>query len=744
MGLRVGELHFDLSLATGKFGAQLNSVRTQLQTFNKSASDQVQGVGDEVDGLTKGFGGLKTAIAGALAGGVIVSQIKSSIDAASDLGEAVNMTGLIFEDAQKDVVEWAQASAGAFGLSTTAALQAAAGYANLFLNVGLSLDRSREYSQQLVELSADMASAFNTTVPDAIQAISAGLRGEAEPLRRYGIMLDDLTLKEKARSMGLYDGKGVLDQSTKAQAAYAIILEKTARIQGDFANTAEDPANAARILQAEITNLKAALGEELLPLWREVLGTATETVRWIKSNQELIESLLKLAAAYGTALVAAKGWRALSAALVSSNAAVAASTTTLTGALSANFGSIIGGTGRAVKALGTLQLAVATAQTAINTWNTADAVTATGGGFLEGFATQYVSFLNSLTFGLTPLNDALNDFYASAETIRLAESGELITTNMNDAADAIGGAESEMAGLGKTSKSALETAREAVDEFLSSIQNTKNEILSTRGIFGVPDQDTNTAEADAAVREARQGLNDARADLARTRRDYREGSREVVEAQRAVAEARAGLSDARSAADEARGLSSQELLSRAQRNNEIQRQLRDDISAIRDAGFSDQALLGLTELENEAPGTIRRLVSEGITKPYVEALNESFASYDTLADNIAVFIESARNPLDETFRELGVANGAAWSSGFQSSMNANVPSRLSQQELDDFSSAGFSMDPNAVYGVNVYGQGSGSSKGGIYIQNQTVVASDPNEYRRAMESESRRSSLEGR
>ena len=40
----------------------------------------------------------------------------------------------------------------------------------------------------------------------AIEAIGAALRGESEPIRQYGVLLDDATLKQRAMTLGIYDG----------------------------------------------------------------------------------------------------------------------------------------------------------------------------------------------------------------------------------------------------------------------------------------------------------------------------------------------------------------------------------------------------------------------------------------------------------------------------------------------------------------------------------------------------------
>jgi hypothetical protein len=128
-------------------------------------------------------------------------------------------------------------------------------------------------SKTLVQLAADLASFNNTSVQDAIEALRSGISGETEPLKRYGVAINDVRLKEEALRLGLIQtAKGTLPVAVKAQAAYALILKDTALAQGDFARTSTGYANQQRILAAEMENLNAELGEHLLPLWKQFIG----------------------------------------------------------------------------------------------------------------------------------------------------------------------------------------------------------------------------------------------------------------------------------------------------------------------------------------------------------------------------------------------------------------------------------------------------------------------------------------
>ena len=143
----------------------------------------------------------------------------------------------------------------------------------------------------MVQLAADLGSFNNTSTDDAIQAIGAALRGESEPIRRYGVLLDDATLKAEALTKGLYDGKGALEPASRALSAYSVILKQTTSAQGDFAKTSDGLANSKKILNAELDNAKSLIGQELLPAMKSFISYLRD-VDW-KSIGEGIGSIAK-------------------------------------------------------------------------------------------------------------------------------------------------------------------------------------------------------------------------------------------------------------------------------------------------------------------------------------------------------------------------------------------------------------------------------------------------------------------
>jgi len=216
----------------------------------------------------------------AAAGSVLVftKGLMPAIQAASDLQENTSKIGVIFGDAGKAVTDFAKTAAREIGQSQNQVLAAAGTFGTFGKAAGLAGDQLATFTTDFISLSADLASFNNTTPDEAINAIGAALRGEAEPLRRFGVLLNDATLKAAAMELGIYSGSGALTAQQKILAAQKVIYEQTGDAQGDFARTSDGLANQQRILSAQFENVKTKIGELLLPVFSTLVKFLNDEV----------------------------------------------------------------------------------------------------------------------------------------------------------------------------------------------------------------------------------------------------------------------------------------------------------------------------------------------------------------------------------------------------------------------------------------------------------------------------------
>lgn len=211
----------------------------------------------------------------------------ASVKFASDLNESLSKSSVVFGKSADDIKQWAQTSATAMGLSRQEAVESAATIGNLIVSLGLGSDKAAGMSKSIIQLAGDLASFNNVSPDEAFQAIRSGLVGETEPLRRFGVNLNEATIQTEALKMGLISStKDAITPAIRAQAAYALIMEQTKTAQGDFALTSGGLANQQRILQASFKDLLATVGTEFLPV-------ATRVVHWANDFLQQLQQMPK-------------------------------------------------------------------------------------------------------------------------------------------------------------------------------------------------------------------------------------------------------------------------------------------------------------------------------------------------------------------------------------------------------------------------------------------------------------------
>jgi hypothetical protein len=259
-------LKLNLLADIGDFSKGLETAEMKFKNF-----------GNKLDSLSR-----KASIAF----GVLAVAGKSAVDSASDLNESLSKSTVIFDDQAKAIESFAKTADKSLGLSQKAALEAASNFAILGKGAGLTGKDLTAFSTDLTGLAADLASFNNTSTDEAITALAAGLRGESEPLRRFGVLLSAATVESKALEMGLAKTSKELTDQDKVLARNALIIEQTSLQQGDFARTAEGAANKQRILKAELENTKAEIGQGLLPAYQQLLNLIQPLTEWAGRNAD--------------------------------------------------------------------------------------------------------------------------------------------------------------------------------------------------------------------------------------------------------------------------------------------------------------------------------------------------------------------------------------------------------------------------------------------------------------------------
>lgn len=272
----------DLFTLKATLGLDTSDYDTKIKDVIQSAKD----AGDEIDAALGGgestnsstdkaigtaqksmssFWGTTKAI---LASGVIqkglsmVSSVgKEAVETASDLVEVQNVVDQTFGESAATIDTWAKTTAQNYGLTELQAKQFTGYMGSALQASGIDQAQAAVMAMNIAGLSGDIASFYNIGIEDAFRKIQSGMSGEIEPLRRYGLNLG-------AESVGEYVGADVSDmtEAERYMARYQFLMDKTKTIQGDFARTEKEFANATRTLENNTSRFMVKIGDAVLPI----------------------------------------------------------------------------------------------------------------------------------------------------------------------------------------------------------------------------------------------------------------------------------------------------------------------------------------------------------------------------------------------------------------------------------------------------------------------------------------------
>src|SRR5262245_29294672 len=252
------------------------------QTLKSNLPKSVQGVEQAMGKLALPAGAALVAVA---------AFGKGTIDAAGEAEQAAGAIDAVFKDQSATVKGWAADSADAVGLSSTSYQQMATILGAQLKNMGTDMSKLAPQTNDLIALGADLAAQYGGDTSQAVEALSSLLRGERDPIERYGVSINQAAIDAQKAKMGLKGLTGEADKNATMQATLALLTAQTADAQGAFARETDTAAHAQQVANAKWNDAQVALGTALLPAVTAVTGVLTGLAEWVGRNADLVRTL---------------------------------------------------------------------------------------------------------------------------------------------------------------------------------------------------------------------------------------------------------------------------------------------------------------------------------------------------------------------------------------------------------------------------------------------------------------------
>lgn len=238
-------------------------------------------------------------IAGAFAAVGIGSFVKDAVNAAGSLEQSVGAISSVFGSSAKDMQKWSKTAATNVGLTANEFNELGTLIGSQLKNGGTAMEDLAPKTKELIGMGADLSSMFGGTTKDAVDALSSALKGERDPIERYGVSLNQAKIDAEAAALGFEKVDGALSSEATQAATLSLIMKQTADAHGNFAKESDTFAHKQQVMAARWGDLKTRIGEVFMPVFAGAIGFFSEKAMPVIT--EVVGGMQAFGAAFGDA-----------------------------------------------------------------------------------------------------------------------------------------------------------------------------------------------------------------------------------------------------------------------------------------------------------------------------------------------------------------------------------------------------------------------------------------------------------
>jgi phage-related protein len=277
----------------------------RVVTDTKAAAADMERVGKSAEGMS---GKLKAAAlpAAAIGAGVVLFA-NEAVKSASRTQQAMGAVDSVFGASAAQVKKWSEQASTSVGLAASEYAELASVMGAQLRNMGVPMDEVAGKTDELIRMGADLAATYGGSTADAVNALGSALRGETDPIERYGIAIKQADIAARQAKDGTSKLTGEAGKQAKTAALLALATEQAGGAMGQFARETDSAAGSQQIATAQWEDAQAALGQALLPAMSKMAGVLSTVAGLIKNNSTLFMVIVGVVGAFAAAVLIANG-----------------------------------------------------------------------------------------------------------------------------------------------------------------------------------------------------------------------------------------------------------------------------------------------------------------------------------------------------------------------------------------------------------------------------------------------------
>lgn len=251
----------------------------------------------------------------------LTNWISDGITSSMEYTENLNLFTVSLGEYAENANKYANTVRDALGIDPSGWIRTQGVFNTLIEGFGVGAEQAAYMSQNLTQLTYDIASFYNLSISDAEKKIQSAVAGELEPVRRLGYDLSQNALTAIAQNPEYYgkttyyinEETGAIEANTEAledntarvvanfndltqgekvQLRYIALMTQVTEAQGDMARTLNDPANQMRIFKEQTEMTSRALGNAFIPMLNKAMPYVIAFARVLEETFQKIATYL--------------------------------------------------------------------------------------------------------------------------------------------------------------------------------------------------------------------------------------------------------------------------------------------------------------------------------------------------------------------------------------------------------------------------------------------------------------------
>lgn len=258
---------------TDEVGSGQVAIQPSFVGFRSKVTNEVEASGRE-GGRTFGsaFKGALVGLGTILGLGKLKDTFAESIKGAGNLEQSVGGIQAVFKEHADGLFKFAASAKTTLGLTANEYQELGTIIGSQLKNGGIAMDQLAPKTQELIGLGGDLSAQFGGSTKDAVDALSSALKGERDPIEKYGVSLNQAKIDAEAAALGFAKVGGSFDTQAQQAATLSLIMKQTADAQGAAARETNSFNSRQATFNAIVKEGRAAIAGAFLPAIASLYG----------------------------------------------------------------------------------------------------------------------------------------------------------------------------------------------------------------------------------------------------------------------------------------------------------------------------------------------------------------------------------------------------------------------------------------------------------------------------------------